>query len=221
MKNVFDYVKYFMQKATNLDNSKDGNMKLQKLLTFSNLINMTLNNEPLFNENLYAFKNGCVVEPVRLKYINEYYKLKQDSNNFKPNFSNSEFEVLNITLGIFDKLSATELSDLNHEFDFWKKSYDPKKRYCIVSNESIQNELYIIKDMIESYKNRDKSNKSKVINGITFYYNPSNLDINGSFVVDGKSFNIMDELYDFTLSDEVDEDCYSIYLDESGELVIF
>jgi len=30
----------------------------------------------------------------------------------------------------------------------------------------------------------------------------------------------MDELYDFTLN-ELDENCYSIYLDEFGELVIF
>ena len=40
MRNVLDYAKYFMKNATGLDKSFDGNMKLQKLLVFSNLVNM-------------------------------------------------------------------------------------------------------------------------------------------------------------------------------------
>lgn len=221
MKDVFDYVNYFMQKATNLDDNYDGNMKMQKLLTFSNLINMALNNEPLFSQKLCAFKDGCVVEPVRKEYHLKYHKLKRNSNNFKPNFSDSEMEVLNITLGIFDKLSARELSDLNHEFDFWKNSYDPNKSHCIVSNESIQNELDIIKDMIESYKNRDQNKKYEKVNDITFYYDPNNLDIYGNFMIEGRTFNILDELHEFSLSNEAEDDCYSIYLDDNGKLVIF
>ena len=221
MKNVFDYVNYFMQNATNLDNSYDGNMKMQKLLTFSNLINMALNNEPLFSEKLYAFKDGCVVEPVRKRYIGQCFELKENSNDFKPNFSDSEMEVLNITLGIFDKLPARELSDLNHEFDFWKNSYDSGKKYCIVSNESIQSELDIIRDMIECYKNRDKNKKYEKVNDVIFYYDPDNLDVNGCCKIEGKEYSILDELHEFSLSSEEEDKCYSIYLDERGELVIF
>jgi len=120
MVDVLDCAKYFMKNATGLNNSFDGSMKLQKLLVFSNLVNMALNNKPLFKDRLYAFKNGCVVDSVRLKYKNDYLGLKKESESFKPNFSECELEALDITLNIFDKLSAKELSDLNHEFDFWK-----------------------------------------------------------------------------------------------------
>ncbi len=220
MVDVLDCAKYFMKNATGLNNSFDGSMKLQKLLVFSNLVNMALNNKPLFKDRLYAFKNGCVVDSVRLKYKNAYLGLKKESESFKPNFSECELEALDITLNIFDKLSAKELSDLNHEFDFWKDSYVDGENYCIVSNDNIKKELPIIKNIIDSYRNRDKNKKTEVINGITFYYDPNNLNIDANFIVDGESYSIMDELYDFTLN-ELDENCYSIYLDEFGELVIF
>lgn len=220
MVDVLDCAKYFMKNATGLNNSFDGSMKLQKLLVFSNLVNMALNNKPLFKDRLYAFKNGCVVDSVRLKYKKDYLGLKKESESFKPNFSECELEALDITLNIFDKLSAKELSDLNHEFDFWKDSYVDGENYCIVSNDNIKKELPIIKNIIDSYRNRDKNKKTEVINGITFYYDPNNLNIDANFIVDGESYSIMDELYDFTLN-ELDENCYSIYLDEFGELVIF
>lgn len=220
MVDVLDCAKYFMKNATGLNNSFDGSMKLQKLLVFSNLVNMALNNKPLFKDRLYAFKNGCVVDSVRLKYKNDYLGLKKESESFKHNFSECELEALDITLNIFDKLSAKELSDLNHEFDFWKDSYVDGENYCIVSNDNIKKELPIIKNIIDSYRNRDKNKKTEVINGITFYYDPNNLNIDATFIVDGESYSIMDELYDFTLN-ELDENCYSIYLDEFGELVIF
>ena len=220
MVDVLDCAKYFMKNATGLNNSFDCSMKLQKLLVFSNLVNMALNNKPLFKDRLYAFKNGCVVDSVRLKYKNDYLGLKKESESFKPNFSECELEALDITLNIFDKLSAKELSDLNHEFDFWKDSYVDGENYCIVSNDNIKKELPIIKNIIDSYRNRDKNKKTEVINGITFYYDPNNLNIDATFIVDGESYSIMDELYDFTLN-ELDENCYSIYLDEFGELVIF
>lgn len=220
MVDVLDCAKYFMKNATGLNNSFDGSMKLQKLLVFSNLVNMALNNKPLFKDRLYAFENGCVVDSVRLKYKNDYLGLKKESESFKPNFSECELEALDITLNIFDKLSAKELSDLNHEFDFWKDSYVDGENYCIVSNDNIKKELPIIKNIIDSYRNRDKNKKTEVINGITFYYDPNNLNIDANFIVDGESYSIMDELYDFTLN-ELDENCYSIYLDEFGELVIF
>lgn len=65
-----------------------------------------------------------------------------------------------------------------------------------------------------------KSEKIKV-NGITFYYDPNNLDING-FCKDGeKTVSIKNELYEFSQCGELDEECYSIFLDDLGELVIF
>lgn len=225
MRGVMEYAKYFMQKATGLDNTLDGNMKLQKLLTFANLINIALNDEPLFSETMRAFKNGCVIETVRLNYRECYQSLKEASKTFKPNFSNSEFEILDLTLGIFDKLSAKELSNLNHEFEFWENAY---KRYkstndsvdSNISEDEIKNELHVIKSIIDSYKNRDNSMLVERVNGIDFFYDPKNLDIDGFVFVSGEEVSILDELYEFSLSEEAEDNCYTIYLDD-GELVIF
>ncbi len=225
MRSVMEYVKYFMQNATGLDNTLDGNMKLQKLLMFSNLINIALNDEPLFCETMRAFKNGCVIEAARLNYRECYQSLKEDSKKFKPNFSDSEIEVLDMTLGIFDKLSAKELSCLNHEFKFWENAY---KRYedtkdiwdSNISEAEIKNEIHVIKSIIDCYKNRDNSMLVERVNNIDVYYDPENLDINGYIFVFGEEVSILDELYEFSLSEEAEDNCYTIYLDE-GELVIF
>lgn len=226
MKGVMDYAKYFMKNATGLDNTYDGNMKLQKLLTFSNLINIALNDEPLFKEKMKAFKDGCVVEPVCLKYKKFYQSFKKDSQNFIYDFSNSEMEVLNLTLNIFDNLTARELSDLNHEFDFWKKSYGKYEvtkngNDSYISDSDIKKEIHIMTSIIDSYKNRNNDMSIEKVNDIEFYYDSSNLDINGTTIVDGKEVKILDELYDFSLSEEAEDKCYTIYLDECGELVIF
>lgn len=221
MRNVDDYAKYFMKEATDLNDTYDGNMKLQKLLTFANLISMALNNKPLFKENLLAYRDGCVIKPIIDNYRRRYKELKESSETLVNNFNESELEILDITLGIFDKLSARELSNLNHEFDFWKKSYDPLGRNCIVKNEEVEKELDIIKSMVESYKNRDSNYKFETINGITFYYNPNNLDLYKSYELNGEYFKIFDELYDFSKSEDAEDNSYTVYLDEDGELVIF
>ncbi len=221
MRNVDDYAKYFMKEATGLNNSYDGNMKLQKLLTFANLINMALNNKPLFEEHLLAYKDGCVIYPILSDYRDRYKDFKERSEAFVYDFTESELEVLSITLGIFDKLQARELSDLNHEFDFWRNSYKQSEKNCVVKYEDIEKELEIIRSMVESYKNRDIDDEFEIINGITFYYNPKNLDIYNEYELGGRYFKIFDELYDFSKSEEAKDSSYTVYLDEDGELVIF
>lgn len=57
--NVLDYTKWFLE--NNLDtprNTFKGNMKLQKLLFFAQLISLTKNNKLLFDEQFCAFENG-------------------------------------------------------------------------------------------------------------------------------------------------------------------
>ena len=72
---------WFIQR--NLDtptNTGKGNMKLQKLLFFSQLIYMCKNNgETMYNEMFSAFDNGMVLEPIRQEYLKNYKQLKQDS----------------------------------------------------------------------------------------------------------------------------------------------
>ena len=88
MKDVYDYAKFFIKNgADSKPNTYEGNMKLQKLLILADLANVAENGEPLFQEQVLAFKNGCVVEKIRLKYKNDYFGFKHDSEVFQPEFS--------------------------------------------------------------------------------------------------------------------------------------
>lgn len=113
---------WFIQR--NLDNPSNtgkGNMKLQKLLFFSQLIYMCKNNkETMYDEMFSAFDNGMVLEPVRQEYLKNYSKLKQESEKAN-NLPEKVIEALEITNDIFGKCSADELSELSHQFEAWEK----------------------------------------------------------------------------------------------------
>ncbi len=219
MKDVYEYAKYFMKNgADTTPNTFDGNMKLQKLLVFANLINLAKYGEPLFTDEIMAFQNGCVVEKVRMRYKYDYLGFCAESEKFNPDFNEKEYSTLSDTISIFGKLSARELSDLNHEFDFWKVAYSESqvfsgyydKNQSIVNLESIKKELPKIQAVLSSYNNsKNNCMYEERINGITFYYNPKEIDLNEDIIA---------QLYSFT--NEADDSAYTVHLDE-GELMIY
>lgn len=215
MNSVFDYAKYFIkQNLDNPRNTMDGNMKLQKLLTFSYIYHYINKNQPLFaDEKLYAYKNGCVCEQVRLEYKNNLKKMVDESNDYIPNFSEEEFETISFIEKNFGNKNAKELSELNHRFEFWKNNFEnskifgiPTKSKSIVSNEDILKEKDKLIKMFEDIAEL----KIIVINGIKFYYNSNEIEINDE---------VMQELSSFVPID--DEDAYTVYFDEDAGIVIY
>ncbi|MBS5816151.1 MAG: DUF4065 domain-containing protein [Enterococcus casseliflavus] len=217
MHNVNDYAKYFLKRGLDSKpNTFDGNMKLQKLLFFSNIINYSETGTFLFNEKMLAFKGGTVIDEVRKRYQYEYSDFKKDSLTFEPNFTDTEYESLNLAIELFGNVSAKELSKLNHEFDFWKKRYQNSicsggyhdQEKAVITEEDVQHEHYKIKKVITVFKNNSETNLSEeLINGVKFYYDPSNVNLN----------EIMNYLESFSISS--DEDSYTLFYDEE-ELVI-
>lgn len=217
MKNVSEYSKFFLKKG--LDSTPDtfdGNMKLQKLLFFANLIHLEENDEYLFEEEMLAFEGGTVIEEVRQRYRNDYIGYKKDANNHEPNFCQTEYDTLNKTIAIFGKLPAKELSSLNHEFNFWKDSLAKStnqfgyhsKENAVIQKEDVKKELSKIRNVLDEYnKNKTNCETSELVNGITFYFNPTNVIID----------QIILQLEDF--SKYAEDNAYTIYLEEE-ELVI-
>ena len=217
MRDVFDFAKFFIKNgADSMPNTYDGNMKLQKLLVFADLINIADYGEPLFNEQVLAFENGCVVEKVRLRYKNDYAALKQDSDLYQPDFSEREYEVLRLVMDIFGGASAKELSDINHTFDFWKTAFDNgisctgyhNKEMSAVDMMSQHADVERMREIISAYRETASDTaKYEIINGVTFYYD-------GFALTD----DMIDRLESFSLSAE--DDTYSVYVD-NGRLVIY
>ena len=219
MKSVFDYAKYFMKKdLDNIPNTYDGNMKLQKLLVFANLVSLAINDKPLFDAPIYAFEYGCVIESIRVKYKEDYSSFHSESKLFDPDFTEDECTVLNTTADIFGKLSARELSELNHTFNFWNQSYKKSikaygfkdKELSVVSIESMKKEICKIKKVLTAYNESQKNQmKREIVNGIVFYIDPL-LDVTD---------DILNELEAFSWC--ANDNAYSVYSDESAGLVIY
>ena len=212
-----DVAKYFMKRG--LDNepgTQDGNIKLQKLLLFADLISIAETGEPLFYDDIFAFKYGCVVENVRLKYSKDYQHFYEESLSVQ-DFSQQEQQVLDLTEKIFGKLQMKELVELAHTFDFWKKKYveanygdgHVNTDLAKISVEDLKKEIDRICDVIDCFKNSHHDfQKIEKVNGITFYYD-SNFEMNDK---------VIEELEKFSLC--ADETVYTVYKEEN-KLVIY
>ena len=207
MRDVYDYAKYFIKNgADSTPNTYDGNMKLQKLLVLADLANIAEYGQVLFNDEVLAFKNGCVVEKIRLRYKNDYQGFKKDSDSFEPDFTENEYEILGLVLAIFGSASARELSEINHTFNFWKQAYQRGTDANDMVNQTA--DVQKMKEILDAYKESAKEVTAKeIINGITYYYD-------GFELTDA----IIEQLESFSLT--ADDDVYSMYMDD-GKLVIY
>ncbi|MEG2321860.1 MAG: Panacea domain-containing protein [Bacilli bacterium] len=156
--NVFDFSKWFLD--NNLDTPRDtfkGNMKLQKLLFFAQLISLAKNDELLFDDTFCAFENGMVLEDIRLKYKNNLNELLE---YHAKDLTQKEKEVLELTKNIYGNENADALSKMSHQFDFWTKYFESStdknnfknKDKAKVPNEELKKELYVIKDVLDAYE---------------------------------------------------------------------
>ena len=218
MSDVFDYAKFLLKQ--NLDtkrNTFDGNMKLQKLLVFADLVSLAERGKRLFDDEILAFEHGCVIEKVRLRYKNDCTGFVADSREFNPEFSQEEYDVLNLTISLFGNLSARELSDINHAFSFWNIAYHRSiesdgfrdKNNAVVSLDTMREDIDRVRNMIAAFRDTQSENQAKeVINDVVFHYTP-----NDPVLTD----ELLEQLYRFSLS--ASEQAYSIFLD-NGSLVI-
>jgi len=220
MREACEYAKYFIKNgADSVPNTFDGNMKIQKLLVLSDFTSIIEYGEPLFNDEILAFKNGCVVEPVRQRYKNDYLNLKRESEQYVPNYTQQEQYVLDMVLGIFGKASAVELSEINHSFEFWKQAYengtDPitgyhnKKKSVVQDMLAYPDDVERMNTVLMNYKNSCVvPEKIEVINGVTYHFDPD--------------FDITDEVTDVLegFSVQAEELDYTVYYD-GKELVVY
>ena len=195
MRNVYDVAKYFIKNdADSLLNTYEGNMKLQSLLVFANMINVAEYGELLFDDVL-ALKDDCVVEKVSLCY---------ESDKFEQDFSDREYTVLIMVMSIFKSASVKELSELIRTFNFWKETNCLYKSELILHDEDIDR----MKEIVHAYQESSNDVMTREItNGISFYYNGFQL-----------TDEIIEELTSFTFN--ADDDSYIVYLDD-GSLVVY
>jgi len=120
MKTATEIAMWFIQKHPDLKTqSKEGAVKLQKLLFFTWLIHFSKYGESLFDDDFFAFERGPVVDTVRQKYNSNFQQfLERDIN-----YSDEETVSLNLSSDIFGNSTAKELEEISHRSPMWNKYY--------------------------------------------------------------------------------------------------
>lgn len=198
-------------------------MKLQKLLYFSQLIHLAKHGEVLFEEPIYAFQRGSVVEEVRLQYKNSHQNLVTEANLMRYCFDDDEMDTINTTIAIFGDSSAQELSELNHLHQSWEKAYvksrvrnscnnfhnHNKEKSIIPVQDMLQYDLADINKVLEAYEMTSAfEEECKVINNVKFYYDPEEVTMN-------------EHLLSYLESFPADETAYTVCIDESLGVIVF
>lgn len=208
--------KYLIKKGADKSscNSRAGNLIINKLLYFAQLISLSKYGDVLFENDIFAFKDGCVVEDVRQKYLNSYSDLKTESEILEFNdLSQEQQSVLEETLRLFGEFSAEELSEITHGHSSWINNYEGsyengyyyKERQKISVESLIENEVPWIENFLDE---EDDDNYELVTNNnINFYFNPEEID---------KS-EVIEIIKNFKGEDNV----YTVVKENDGKAVIY
>ena len=106
------YDMYYKQNGVRMDE-----MKMHKLMYFSQRESLMYNDEPLFDGTFYAWKYGPVLKEVRSAYKSKAFELNAFST-----LSESSFNLLQSVMKRYGSLSSWKLSSLSHEEFSWKKA---------------------------------------------------------------------------------------------------
>ena len=121
------------------------NLKLQKLVYYSQAWSMVFRDKPLFADEIQAWDYGPVIPSLYKRY--KKYKfdniLSHKSKFDFPDFSDDETNVLNFVFKNYGEMSGQHLSKLTHEEDPWKiarAGWDSIDRPCknTIVNESMK-----------------------------------------------------------------------------------
>jgi len=122
MANVFNVATYFIQLAhSNLDNQIT-NLKLQKLVYYSQAWSMVFRHQPMFSDQIEAWRRGPVVPNLWEKYAdyrNSTIPKPSESEEIDLVFTGEEKCVLDLVWNRYGRLSAIELSELTHKEFPW------------------------------------------------------------------------------------------------------
>lgn len=213
---AFDVASWFVKEGYDYPrNTRNGNMKLQKLLYFSQLVHLAKYNQPLFEQKILAFKDGSVVEEVRQEYCYRNNLFISQLCTMESKLSPEMIDTIETVVDIFGDASARELSDLNHEHLSWIESYERSQvgQYAwkedaeISIDQMIKNELESIQEILVAYNESSLYSAYVIVGPRKFFYDPNEIAIT-------------DEIYSMLESFNGDETTYTIVRDY-GEIVIY
>jgi uncharacterized phage-associated protein len=124
MVSPLDVARYFIFRA--YEDGRESlmtNMKVQKLLYYTQSLHLALFDEPLFDDEIQAWRYGPVCPPVYFSYREyESRQLPKPQKNELTHFPEKTQNLLEEILSFFGKHHAYYLSDMTHLEFPWQKA---------------------------------------------------------------------------------------------------
>lgn len=133
---------YFINRANREmvdDQTPEGitNLKLQKILYFAQAAHLALNDKPLFDEEIEAWRFGPVIPGIYQKYkIHSNKPIPTSAMSVQIDENTKVF--LDKVWDIYGKYSAAELVQISHNHRPWREAYDSNDGAIITKEEITQ-----------------------------------------------------------------------------------
>ena len=137
MLTVFNIADYFLSLVDTDSGDNISNLKLQKLVYYAQGFHLALYDEPLFEDQIFAWAHGPVVPDL-------YHKYKEYGSEAIPMPKNIDFNIysekhkdlLDQIYSVFGQFSAWKLRDMTHQEPPWNTTpiqeeitHDKLKKY--------------------------------------------------------------------------------------------
>jgi uncharacterized phage-associated protein len=119
MVRAIDAANFFIDYFRNSDNNDLTNLKLQKLIYYSQGLHLAKTGEPLFNDDIKAWDDGPVVQEIYWN-VKDIYEPKVPVEKMLCHYDNDKFDEdeynsLLDTILNFGKYGAWDLANMSHE----------------------------------------------------------------------------------------------------------
>ncbi|NJN76126.1 MAG: SocA family protein [Synechococcaceae cyanobacterium RL_1_2] len=115
-----DIAKYFIHYANLEEDSLVTNLKLQKLLYYSQGFSLAIFDQPLFEENIEAWQYGPVVPDIYHEYKVHGRNPLPEPSDFNPEtIDNEARDLVDEVYSVFGKYTGTVLANLTHQERPW------------------------------------------------------------------------------------------------------
>ncbi|WP_073507741.1 Panacea domain-containing protein [Streptobacillus notomytis] len=190
---AFEISKWILEKNPSLCfGTYDGNVKLNKLLYFSNLMYYTLYDENLIDDKFTKWDNGPVIKSIYVDY--RYHDCKEIKSSKSIEFDDKVKKVIDIINFVYSDKTANALSDETHNHSIWIEQH--KNGYIDFSRID-EKEKKLMRKIYSCYKNIDFDNlKLKVVNEVKYYYFKNELEITDEIIKQLEN-NVTNEEYIF------------------------
>ena len=130
-------------------NCYQGNVRLNKYLHIMQMVYIAMNNKKLFNDDMYAYDNGVIVDSV----MNNYKYLCNNKNNYDIHDEKIKEYLLKM-FNILKYAPLEELIKISHQDEEWqnKHLYYQKKDQKMDVDSQIENYKDMCADFIELLK---------------------------------------------------------------------